>query len=60
MIDFVLANSADPHESLHYATFHLALHCLKNNPFKDSRSYDKPDLSFKSNEVITFRAKVTS
>ena len=25
---FVLANSADPNEMSHYATFHLGLHCL--------------------------------
>ena len=28
MIDFVLVNSADPHEMPYYATFHLGLHCL--------------------------------
>ena len=29
-IDFVLANSADPDEMLHYAAFHLGLHCLSH------------------------------
>ena len=28
-IDFVLANSADPDEMLHYAAFHMGLHCFK-------------------------------
>ena len=28
MIDFVLANSADPDEMPPYAAFHLGLHCL--------------------------------
>ena len=27
-IDFVLANSADLDEMLHYVAFHLGLHCL--------------------------------
>ena len=27
-IVFVLANSVDPDEMLHYAAFHLGLHCL--------------------------------
>ena len=27
-INFVLAKSADPDEMLHYAAFHLGLHCL--------------------------------
>ena len=27
-IVFVLANSADPDEMLHYGAFHLGLHCL--------------------------------
>ena len=26
--DYVFANSADPDEMLHYAVFHLGLHCL--------------------------------
>ena len=33
-IYFVLANSADPDEMLHYAAFHLGLHCLPNCPFR--------------------------
>ena len=33
-IDFVLANSVDPDEMLHYAAFHLGLHCLPNYPFR--------------------------
>ena len=33
-IDFVLANSADPDEMLHYAAFHLGLHCLPKYPFR--------------------------
>ena len=28
---FILASSADPHEMLHYAAFHLGLHCLPMN-----------------------------
>ena len=32
-IDFVLANNADPDEMLHYAAFHLGLHCLLKYPF---------------------------
>ena len=28
-IDFVLANSDDPHEMPHSAVFHLGLHCLQ-------------------------------
>ena len=31
MIDFVLANSADPDEMLPYAAFHVGLHCLQSN-----------------------------
>ena len=27
-IDFVLANSTDPDEMLHYVAFHQGLHCL--------------------------------
>ena len=33
-IDFVFANSADPDEMLHYAAFHLGLHCLPKYPFR--------------------------
>ena len=33
-IDFVLANSADPDEMPHYASFHLCLHCLSKYPFR--------------------------
>ena len=33
-IDFVLANSADPDEMLHYAAFHPGLHCLPNCPLR--------------------------
>ena len=29
LIDFVLANSADPFEMPHFAAFHLGLHCLQ-------------------------------
>ena len=32
-IDFALANSADPDEMLHYAAFHLGLHCLPKYQF---------------------------
>ena len=32
MIDFVLANSADPDEMVHEAAFHLDLHCLPKYP----------------------------
>ena len=28
-IDFVFANITDPDEMLHYAAFHLSLHCLR-------------------------------
>ena len=31
-IDFVLTNSVDPDEMLHFAAFHLGLHCLPLNP----------------------------
>ena len=30
---FVLTNSADPDETLHYAAFHLGLCCLSKKPF---------------------------
>ena len=33
-MDLVLANSADPDEMLHYAAFHLGLHCLPRYPFR--------------------------
>ena len=33
-INFILANSADPDERLHYAAFHLGLHCLLKYPFR--------------------------
>ena len=32
-IVFVLANSVDPDEMLHYAAFHLGLHCLPKYHF---------------------------
>ena len=32
-----LANSADPDEMQHYAAFHLGLHCLPKDPFRDFR-----------------------
>ena len=32
-IDFVLANSADPHEMPPSAAFHLGLYCLQKYPF---------------------------
>ena len=35
---FVLANSADPDEMLHYAAFHLGLHCLQKYQFRSFRS----------------------
>ena len=31
--DFVIANSADLDEMLHYAAFHLGLHCLPKYQF---------------------------
>ena len=31
---FVLANIEDPDEMLHFAAFHLALHCLQKYPFR--------------------------
>ena len=33
MINFVLANSADPDEMPHYVAFYLDLHCLPKYPF---------------------------
>ena len=33
-IDFVLANRADPNKMLHYAAFHLGLHCLPKYLFR--------------------------
>ena len=33
-IDFVLASSADHDEMLHYAAFHLGLHCLPKYLFR--------------------------
>ena len=33
-IVFVLANSVDPDEMLHYAAFHLDLHCLSQYAFR--------------------------
>ena len=30
----ILANSADPDEMQHYATFHLGLHCLPKYSFR--------------------------
>ena len=35
LIDFVLANSADPDEMQHHAAFHMGIHCLPKYPFKD-------------------------
>ena len=37
-VDFVLANSADPDEMLHYVAFHLGLHCLPKYMFRSFRS----------------------
>ena len=31
---FVLANSADPDEMLHFVSFNLGLHCLPKYPFR--------------------------
>ena len=39
--DFVLANTADPDEMPHEATFHLVLHYLPNYPFRGFRSTTK-------------------
>ena len=36
-IGFVLANSADPDEMLHYAAFYLGLHCLPKYQFRGFR-----------------------
>ena len=33
-IGFVLANSADPHEMLHYVALYLGLHCLSKYLFR--------------------------
>ena len=33
-IVFVIANSEDPDEMVHYAAFHLGLHCLPKNAFR--------------------------
>ena len=33
-IDFVLANSADPDETLHDLAFHQGLHCMPNYPLE--------------------------
>ena len=33
-IHFVSANSADPDEIMHYAAFHLGLHCLPKYMFR--------------------------
>ena len=30
---FVLANSEEPDEMLHYAAFHMGLHCFSKYPF---------------------------
>ena len=38
-IGFVLANSADPDERLHYVAFHLGLHCLSKYPFRVSGTH---------------------
>ena len=35
LIDFVLVNTADPDEMLHYEAFYLCLHCLPKNLFWD-------------------------
>ena len=34
---FILANSADPNEMSHYATFHQGLHCLPKYLFAGTR-----------------------
>ena len=53
-IDFVLANSADHDEMLHYVAFHLGLHCLPKYLFRglqSTRVYSKtmgPDFSFQT------------
>ena len=40
-IDFVLVNSADPDEMLHYAAFHLGLHYLPKYPIIRGFRYTK-------------------
>ena len=37
-MDFVVANSADPDEVLHSATFHLGLKCLQKYLFRGFQS----------------------
>ena len=36
-MDFVLANSVDPDEMLHYTAFHQGLHCLPTYLFRGFR-----------------------
>ena len=38
VLSLVQANIADPDEMLHYAAFHLGLHCLPKYPFRCFRS----------------------
>ena len=38
LIDYILANNADPDKKLHYAVFHLGLHYLPKYLFKGFRS----------------------
>ena len=40
--NFVLANSADPDEMLHYSTFYLGLHCLPKYPLRVIIVYSAP------------------
>ena len=42
--DFVLANSADPHEMPHHAAFHLVLHYLPKNQCRGFRSKSEREM----------------
>ena len=62
-IKTILANSADPDEMLHYAAFHLGLHCLPKYPFRFPVSLGSSRIIFSSflffhflvkNDVVSF------
>ena len=54
-INFVLANSVDPDEMLHYPAFHLGLHCLPKYPFRSFESTKMLNTScFKAAYSVTF------
>ena len=53
-VDFLLANTADPDQMLHYATFYLGLHCLPMYPLTGYRSLKAEAAAWECEDCCTF------